>query len=258
VARLARDRRARRRSRDGMAAAWNACGKDLATAVVLDDGAAYQEEVADGLACSGTDEIATARDWEIDGQLDFGKMHELSIETLRSRRTSERAGSRVGAQGRLGSGHDPRGLPSPGAGPVRPRFSGPRSRTVQLRKGIGSAARALLGRGPARHAPTSQRKASGTIAMTQGAGPKLDLHRAHRCSVGGRRRGPRAGQSRTQRRTFRQHGDSPKLIDDQSVIGPAGEGAEERRELRQDKESLHVRRKLAAPQAMPRSTPLVE
>jgi hypothetical protein len=40
-------------------------------------GAAHQEEVADGLADLGTEEVTTARDWKIDGQVDCGKMHDL-------------------------------------------------------------------------------------------------------------------------------------------------------------------------------------
>jgi hypothetical protein len=49
-----------------MTAAPNAWSNDLAGAVVLDGGAADQEEVADGLACLGTGEVTTVRGSEID------------------------------------------------------------------------------------------------------------------------------------------------------------------------------------------------
>jgi len=68
-------------------------------------------------------------------------------------------------------------------------------------------AKTILGRGPAPPTRTSKAKASGTIAMTQGAGPNAGPPAAQRCSVGRPRRGQRAGRSQTQRRTFRRHGD---------------------------------------------------
>jgi hypothetical protein len=64
-----------------------------------------------------------APDWEIDGRVDCGKMHDLVSKRGGSRRTSERAGSHESAApGPTDSGRDPRDLPSSGADLVSPHF----------------------------------------------------------------------------------------------------------------------------------------
>jgi hypothetical protein len=182
---------------------------------------ADQEEVTDELARVGTEEVTTDRDCEIDGQVDCGKMHDLVSKRHRSWRTSERAGSReaVHRAGRSrtileacrGSEWVQPGLVV--AAYVETRSAG---------KGIGSAARSRLGRGPARHPSASQRKDCGTIAMTQGAGPNAGP------PAGPPRFGPWASARQRERAGLGPRGGpsggtvtDPKRIDDQSVIGPA-------------------------------------
>jgi hypothetical protein len=189
--------------------------------------------VAGGLARLETEEVTTARGREIDGQVDCGKMHGLSIETRR-----ESAGLRASWQPRS----DARGGPAAGTILEACRGSewvqpglvlGACAEPVQLRKGIGSAERSIFGGGPVRHPPTLQRSASGTIAMTQGEGPEAGppvspplfgpegLAEAKQRAGLGPRGGPSGGTVT-----------DPKRIDDQSVIGPAGGTSEELGEVR--------------------------
>jgi hypothetical protein len=101
--------------------------------------------------------------------------------------------------------------------------------------------------GPVCHPPTLQRNASGTIAMTQREGPEAGppvspplfgpegLAEAKQRAGLGPRDGPPGGTVT-----------DPEPIDEQSVIGLAGDGARSGKRLGQDKTSPHVRRKPAS------------
>jgi hypothetical protein len=173
-----------------------------------------------------------------------------------NRRTSERVGSHRAVRGAGRQRRRSARLAEARSGSSQASFSAPATGSVRLRQGVGSAARSILGREPARHPPASQRKASGTIAITQGMGPEAAppvsprlfgpwaSARAKSGAGPGLRVGPLGGTVT-----------DPRRIDDQSVIGPAGDlvrngfrnGARTWERLGQDKESLHAPCKSASP-----------
>jgi len=137
-------------------------------------------------------------------------------------RISERAGS----QETMPRGDRQRGrslrLAEARSGSNQASFSGTASRPLQLRKGICSVARSILGRGRARHPPTSQQKAVWN-----------DRHDARLGSQSWTSREPTAVRSVSHGETQERAGlgprggpsggtvTDPKRIDDESVIGPA-------------------------------------